>query len=108
MQRFLWILLAAALLPAPARADEPAQQLSIKNHAFVPQELTVPANTKVKLIISNQDDTTAEFESTDLNREKVVPAHGSITVWLDPLEPGTYPYFDDFHRDTTTGTIIAK
>ena len=27
---------------------------------------------------------------------------------LGPLVAGTYHYFDDFHRDTTTGTIVAK
>ena len=102
-------LLAVVLFPSALRAeDAPAPQLSLKNHAFVPQELEVPANTGIKLTIKNEDDSAAEFESAELNREKVVPAHGTITVWLDPLDPGTYPFFDDFHRDTTTGTIIAK
>jgi len=102
-------LLALVFLALPTRAEDvPEQHLSLKNHSFVPQELTVPINTKVKLIVKNEDGEAAEFESFELNREKVVPANGAITVYLDPLDPGTYPFFDDFHRDTTTGKIIAK
>ena len=105
---FLTCLLSASLLANVAAAeDAPDQHLNIKNHAFVPQELTVPANHKIKLTIKNDDTTPVEFESDDLNREKVVPANGSVTVYLDPLDPGTYEFFDDFHRDTT-GKIIAK
>ena len=74
----------------------------------MPRELTVPANRKIKLIVTNEDATAAEFESAELNREKVVPANGRITVYLDPLDPGRYGFFDDFHRDTTKGTIVAK
>ena len=93
----------------PVFADDlPEQHLSLKNHVFVPQELTVPAGQKIKLIVKNEDSAAAEFESYELNREKVVPANGEITVYLDPLDPGTYPFFDDFHRDTTTGKIVAK
>ncbi len=103
------ILGVVVLITVPARADDaPEQHLSLKNHAFVPAELTVPAGQKIKLTVKNEDATPAEFESYELNREKVVPANGEIVVYLDPLDPGAYPFFDDFHRDTTTGKIIAK
>jgi hypothetical protein len=106
---FLSAAIFCALIADVAYADTvPEQHLSIKNHAFVPPELTVPAGQKIKLIIKNEDATASEFESYELNREKVVPANGEITVYLDPMDPGTYPFFDDFHRDTTTGKVIAK
>lgn len=116
MRLGFWVCLLAVVLAAPVAYADPdspdantlEQHLSIKNHAFVPQELAVPANRTIKLIIKNEDDTAAEFESPDLNREKVVPANSEITVYLDPLDMGIYPYFDDFHHDTTTGKIIAK
>jgi hypothetical protein len=82
--------------------------LTLKDHQFSPRELTVPANQKVKIIVKNLDDSAAEFESSDLNREKVVAANGEITVFIGPVDAGSYGYFDDFHRTTTTGTIIAK
>lgn len=83
-------------------------RLAIREHKFVPEEITVPARTKVKLLIDNQDATAEEFESYELNREKVVPANAKITVFVGPLEPGRYPFFGDFHKETATGVLIAK
>jgi hypothetical protein len=60
------------------------------------------------LIISNEDATAEEFESFSLNREKVVRAGQSITIFLPPLKPGRYDFFGDFHPDTTKGTVIAE
>lgn len=94
------------LLATPAYAEDYA--LMLKDHQFLPKDLTVPAGQKFKLIIKNQDATPAEFESSDLDREKVVGANSEITVFLGPLDAGSYSFFDDFHRDTTTGTLVAK
>ncbi|MDD5248178.1 MAG: cupredoxin domain-containing protein [Rhodocyclaceae bacterium] len=82
--------------------------LTLKNNQFFPKVLTIPAGQKIKITVKNQDATPAEFESSDLNREKVVAANSEIIIFIGPLDAGTYGYFDDFHRDTTTGTIIAK
>ena len=100
------IALGAALFMAAAHADD--YVLTLKNHQFSPHELTIPAGQKVKIIVKNEDATPAEFESSDLNREKVVSANSAINVFIGPLDAGRYGYFDDFHRDTTTGVIIAK
>jgi hypothetical protein len=94
--------------PLPARADDATAQLSIKNKAFDPAELDVPANQKVKIIVTNNDDEAAEFESPQLNREKVVPAHDSVSVYVGPLAPGIYPFFNDFDPQKAKGKIIAK
>ena len=92
-----------------ARAEDPVPaHLTVANHAFDPQELVIPAGKKIKLTVTNKDDSAAEFESDELGREKVVPAKGEIHVFIGPLDPGTYGYYDDFHRATTTGKIIAK
>ncbi len=96
-------------LAGSAYADEvPVIHLILKDHVFSPQELTVPAGQKIKLLVKNENATASEFESYELNREKVVPANSEITVFLDPLDPGTYPFFDDFNRDTTKGRIVVK
>lgn len=81
--------------------------LTLKDHQFTPKTLVLPANQKIKLIVKNQQSTPAEFESSELNREKVVQPNSEITVILGPLDPGTYGYFDDFHHETT-GTITVK
>ena len=103
---FIRLLCALVSLSTPAQAED--YVLNLKDHQFSPQELTLPANQKIKLTVKNMDATPAEFESADLNREKIVDANGEITVFLGPLDTGTYKYFDDFHRDTTTGTIKVK
>ena len=100
-----WGLLGAA---PTALAQVAEARLAIHDHHFVPAELTVPAGTKIKLVIDNQDPTAEEFESYELNREKVVPANAQITVFVGPLEPGRYPVFGDFHKDSATGVLIAK
>lgn len=82
--------------------------LTIKDHHFTPAILEVPSGQKVKLIIDNQDATAEEFESYELNREKVVDGNSKITVFVGPLEPGTYPYFGEFHKDIATGKIVVK
>jgi hypothetical protein len=82
--------------------------LTIKDHKFTPQNLALPAGQKIKLTVNNLDSTPAEFESSDLNREKVVGANSEIIVYIGPLDAGSYGYFDDFHHDTTTGTITVK
>lgn len=93
----------------PSYADEgPEQHVSLKDHNFVPKVLNLPQGQKIKLVITNEDPTPAEFESYDLHREKVVGANASITVFVGPLDAGQYSFFDDFHRDTTTGTLIVK
>jgi plastocyanin len=97
--------LAAA---AGARAEDFAATLTIRDHKFEPAELTVPAGAKIKLSIENHDATPEEFESHELNREKVVVGNGTITVFVGPLDAGRYPFFGDFHQETAQGVLVAK
>jgi plastocyanin len=102
----LSIVFTLAALPAFAAPQE--YVLTIKDHKFSPAELTIPADTKVKLKIVNQDASPEEFESHDLDREKVVGGNSDITVSIGPLKTGEYSYFGDFHEDTAKGKIIVK
>ena len=72
---------------APARADD-LPTLVFHNHRFEPDHIEVPANVKFQLQVKNTDDTADEFESVDLNREKLVAPGQTITVFLGPLSPG--------------------
>jgi len=99
---------ALALMAAlPAQAADEAR-LVIRNHRFEPAELTVPAGKKIKLTVHNTDNAAEEFESYELHREKVIPAGTEAVIYVGPLEPGTYPFFGDFHQDTAQGKLIAK
>ncbi len=109
MTRFgLGTLLGALLLMlSPAYAADPDIVITIKDRQFVPSEVPFPAGVKIKLIVRNLDKTTSEFESVDFHREKVVQAGGEIEVYVGPLDPGSYEFFDDFHPDTR-GHLIVK
>ena len=101
-------LLAFCADAAPLRAQEPANfNIAIKEHHFEPAELDVPAGIKFIVTVKNLNDTAAEFESTVLNREKVVVGGASITVYLGPLTPGSYEFFNDFDPDAR-GHIVVK
>lgn len=104
-----WILLIALMSSAvAAQALEYEAKLAIKDHKFDPAVLNVPANTKIKLLVENQDATPEEFESNDLNREKVVTGKNTITVLLGPLDAGKYHFFGDFHQETAQGDLVVK
>lgn len=91
-----------------ARADTPEVTIVIQDHKFEPADVKIPANTKVKLIIENRDPTPEEFESHELNREKIIRGGGSAIIFVGPLEPGTYPFFGEFNPETAQGRIIAE
>jgi hypothetical protein len=102
------VALAVVLLGASAAgAQQPAFTLTIRNHQFEPAELEVPANARVQITVRNLDPTAAEFESVELRREKVIPANSDGVVYVGPLRPGRYEFFDDLHP-TTRGAIVVR
>lgn len=101
------LALLCLALPFGASATE-THELSIQNHRFQPDTLTVPAGEKIKLVIKNLDNSPEEFESYSLHREKLIPAGGKITVYIGPLDAGSYKFFGEFHSKTAKGVIIAK
>ena len=101
------LALALGVLPLlSVAADEIA--ITIKDHKFTPSEVRVPAGQKVKLVIENQDATPEEFESAELNREKVIAPKSKATVWIGPLKPGKYPFMGEFNQATAKGVVIAE
>ncbi len=109
MMRIILTLIPAVaigLATAQAGAVEPVQ-LTIRDHRFIPDQVTVPAGERIRVEIANQDPTPAEFESSDLRAEKIIVPGGKITVTVGPLKPGAYKFFDEYHPDTATGTLTA-
>ncbi len=104
---FYFVLLLAIFIH-PATAETKKFTIEIKDHLFYPAELVVPAHEKVKLIIMNLDPTPEEFESYELNREKVILGKRKGVVFIGPLEPGEYPFFGEFYPETALGKIIAR
>lgn len=63
-------------------AATPIIEIEIRNHLFFPDTIEILADTKVKLRIHNQDPSSEEFESYELNREKVIPGNSSATIFV--------------------------
>lgn len=93
---------------AAAAEDVQAYRLTIRDHRFQPETLEIPAGQKVRILISNEDATAEEFESYELNREKIIPGNSETMVFIGPLESGTYPFFGEFNPDTAKGQIVVK
>jgi hypothetical protein len=97
---FSWITFSSA--------EDEVYRIKIKDHRFIPNELTIPAGRKVKILVENQDPAPEEFESYDLRREKVVSGSAEIILYVGPLKEGRYPYLGDFHAATAKGVIVAS
>ncbi|MBT3530912.1 MAG: cupredoxin domain-containing protein [Gammaproteobacteria bacterium] len=104
------ILMSLSLLFVSSLASAAAVEIElvIKDHLFFPAEVEVPAGQKVKLRIINQDPTPEEFESYELNREKVIAGNRQTVIFIGPLSPGEYPFFGEFYPKTAQGKVIAK
>lgn len=100
------VTLAAAM---PAHADDlPTFTLVMRAGRFVPETIDVPANTKFRLLLKNEGPGAEEFESIELRKEKVLGPGASSFLIFQPLKPGAYKFFGEFHPETAQGRIVAK
>ena len=105
-----WLFIAVFsvyCVPVPARADAEAE-IMIKGHRFIPNSIEAPQGSKIRLKVTNGDDTMEEFESFELNREKLIAPGGSVVIFIPKLAPGTYEFFGEFHPDTARGHIVVR
>ena len=99
------------LMTAPAICAEPEFVIQIRDHRFVPAELTIPTGMKVRIILDNQDDMPEEVESHQLNREKRVPARSRLTLFVGPLVPGRYLFESENAANAggpAMGTLVVR
>jgi len=108
MASILAILAALASSPLARAEDETLPVVKFYDGKFEPGELVVQANTPFRLRVVNANPEAIEFESFELNRERVVSPGSEIVVYLPALSPGSYKFFDDFHHSAGQGTITAK
>lgn len=102
------IAIGCGMLMVTASAQVPEFQIGIREHLFYPSELIIPAGQKIKLIVINHDETPEEFESYEMNREKVIVGDSQGIVFIGPLKPGIYPFFGEFNLKTAQGKIIVE
>ena len=99
-------LLLAALLASLGPISQALAEdfsLTIKDHHFEPAELQVPAGQGIHAERHQSDATAEEFESDDLDVEKVIAGGQSATIKLGPLDPGRYEFYGEYHEDTAKG-----
>ncbi len=109
-RRRLPALLVAAMVAlggSGARAgDTVTLSITIKDHKFDPAELHAPPGQTIAIQVKNLNPIVSEFESGDLHFEKIVPVGASATVYVRPLQPGRYNFYDDFHH-ATQGYLVV-
>lgn len=102
------VVAMAGLFAGTLWAAPPAIEIEIRDHLFYPEEVVVPADTKVKLLVRNLDPTPEEFESYELNREKVISGNSQAVIFIGPLPPGEYPFFGEFNPKTAQGKVRVE
>ena len=101
-------LILAAPFTACAEDEEATFRIEFRDGKITPQRLEVPARTRLRLQLVNAGDTPAEFESKELRKEKVLAAKSESVLVIRTLDPGEYPFFDDFHPDAPPAVLVAK
>jgi plastocyanin len=96
-----------ALAAGGARADDTVKvSITIKDQKFDPAELHAPPGKTIEIQVQNLNPIVSEFESADLHFEKIVPAGSRAVVFVRPLQPGRYNFYDDFHH-ATQGYLVV-
>ena len=88
--------------------EPPTIKLVARDGKWFPAVLEVPANTRFRLEITNQNAGPEEFESKELHKELVLAPGVTRVLVFAPMKPGTYPFFGEFHPETARGRIVAK
>jgi len=102
------LLLGGFLLNGAAWAAAlPTYELSLQDGHFTPPQLVVKAGERFKIVLKNTGLGPAEFESTPLRVEKVLSPGVTTFVVIHPLQPGVYPFFDEFNPQLPEGSIRA-
>jgi hypothetical protein len=104
----IFILLFTSTPLANAEEDVYVIEIKLENHLFIPEEVHVPKNTKIKLIINNLDPTIEEFDSPSLKREKILRSKSKTNIVLAPLSVGRYDFVGEFNQETAKGVVIVE
>ena len=111
MQRFVFGLVLASLgagaVPAIASTDVPVVVITLKDHRFTPDTMTVPAGQKVRIDITNRDASADDFDSDDLHVDRDLKPHERATFVIGPLKAGRYAFKGELHAATAHGEVIV-
>lgn len=103
--------LAAVLagVAAPLHADDILTiRVELADGQISTRRIEVPAKQRFRVEVTNNGKTPAEFESLPLGLELVVAPGSTRSRVLPGKSPGTYPFYDEFHMQTTQGVFVVK
>ena len=87
-------------------AEDRTIPLAVEEAGFAPAEIEAPAGTRVRLEVTNRTPAAIEFESFELNRERVIQPGQTAAVYVSGLGPGRYEFFDDFHQQRRGALLV--
>jgi hypothetical protein len=103
----LSLLAMATAMPAHAE-DVPTVRIELNDGHINVRRIELPARQRFRVEVVNQGKTPAEFESLPLGLELVVAPGGTRTRALPGKSAGTYPFYDEFHMETTRGEFVIR
>ncbi len=106
ISRQIFFALLGAAFAVPAYADMLTFTIEFHDGKITPQRTEVPANQQFKIEFHNTGATAAEFESHKLHKEHVLAPKSRSVLVFQPLKPGAYTYFDDFHPSSGPQPVL--
>lgn len=116
MQRLIFelgLVLAGAIGGAGVACASAAHErvvvvvVTLKDHRFSPDVITVPAGQKVRIDITNRDGSADDFDSDALHVDRDLKPHERAVFEIGPLKPGHYPFKGELHAATAHGEVVA-
>lgn len=105
--KIVWYLLIYCFLSTKAFSEEVSVEVTLRDHIFSPDEIHIPKDKKIVLLINNMDSTVEEFDSPSLKREKILRSNSVTKVVLGQLSAGKYEFVGEFHAETAKGVLIV-
>lgn len=81
-RNLLLALLVAAAPFAASAAGTHEHLLTIQNRRIEPATLKASADTRFKMLVTNEGSTPSEFESNEFNRRRIMPPNSTVTVFI--------------------------
>lgn len=81
--------------------------ITLKDHRYAPDVVTVPAGKKIRIDVVNRDATADDFDSDDLHVDRDLKPHEHATFVIGPLRPGHYAFKGELYAATAHGEVIA-
>ena len=101
------VVVGLALGSVAARASDVTVALAAHDQGWEPAEIEAGTGARIRLEITNKTAAAIEFESFELNRERVVQPGQTAAVYVSDLKEGTYEFFDDFHQERK-GKLVVR